>query len=209
MTHAQRRLRHPLRAHVSLGNTMLGSIANISLTPDYTCSEDMPCRTACYAQRCYERWPDVRMAWDANFVLAMTNPEEYFGQIIAEIKRRQVKYFRWHVGGDIIGQWYLEGMKRVARECDKTKFLCYTKRVDLDFSGLPANLVIRVSMWPGWGNPSATELPKAWIQVGDEPDPRMPADAYRCDDSNVLHCTECLFCWRSKRDVVFRLRDGR
>lgn len=187
---------------ISNGNSKLGSIPNVSLIPGRDCG-DVPCKRECYALKAWRQYKDTRAAWTRNSRAAHSDPAEYFGQLRDYLNRKNPRWFRWHVAGDILSQSYLESMKSIASDFPKTRFLAFTKRHDLRYANLPSNLAIVFSFWPGWGTEEKvreTGLPIAWMQNGEES--RVPTTAVECPGS----CENCAMCWNLKainRDVVF------
>lgn len=181
---------------ISEGNSKLGGIPNVSLPPVKTCANCSECRKDCYALKSWRQYKNVRDAWGANYALVSKAPAVYFGGIQAYCKSWRPKFFRWHVAGDILGQGYLDLMSATARACPDTRFLCFTKRHDLDYSGIPENLRIRFSLWPGMVDPGPG-IPRAWMQDGTET--RIPKGATKCPGS----CEKCKACFNSTRDVYF------
>ena len=200
------------KIHISQGNTKIGKTLNISLPPGKTClqqnSKPTPCYyDGCYARQSFKQYPPVRHAWSENLKAYEEDPVNYFSQICTEIGNRNPNYFRWHVGGDIPDQKYLDGMVSVARIFPAIQFLAFTKKYDLDYMEVtkyPAsnNLKIVFSVWSSMGLPeNKHEFPLAWLSH----DPRIPKDKL------ILHCPgqceECRFsCWvklDSETDVVF------
>lgn len=187
---------------ISIGNTKLGNIPNVSLTPRLSCGNSCKCRDGeCYARKVYNRRPAVKKRWDDNLTLAITNPIQYFQSIHDQIPSLNSVYFRWHVGGDILNQEYLEGMKVIAADFPSMRFLCFTKQYYLNFTGCPRNLRIILSAWPGYPMPK-TKLPVAYMQDNEKSEHRIPAGAKKCAGS----CHDCSACWHMKRGdaVVFR-----
>ena len=204
-----------MTVHISSGNSKLGKhIPNISLPPGYTCVKGVPCAEAssCYAHKAWRQYPNVRRAWTENLIHFMMQPENYFIQIQQYLWLHKPKRFRWHVAGDIPNQDYLEHMILIAKLNRLTAFLCFTKRYELSYSGLPSNLSIIASAWPGYSIvhvPWTAEainyvtggfLPIAWCQDGTET--RIPHDAIACPGS----CDGCDECWslrQTGKDVWF------
>jgi len=198
-----------MSVHISHGNRKLGKhIANISLPPGATCPKGVPCaNSSCYAHKAWRQYPNVRRAWGENLAEYVMNPRGYFAQITDYLWKHRPERFRWHVAGDIPNQEYLDYMKLTARLHRLTQFLCFTKRYDYDYGGLPSNLSIIISAWPGYGIvhvPYSSEgggtrgtLPIAWCQDGSET--RIPLGAYECPGS----CETCAHCWTTTRDVWF------
>lgn len=187
----------PLRVHVVWGNTKIGQTGNVSLPPVVCCKPGVPCATGgCYAKRSYCLW-GARPAWDENLALLQEDREEYFTQIGEAIARKAFPFFRWHVGGDIVDQDYLDQMCHVAEAFPDTHFMAYTKQYDLRFT-LPENLVVIASMWPGYGDPDRITLPRFWMQDGTEY--RVPSSAFTCPGS----CEECRVCWWLGRSTGYQ-----
>lgn len=184
-----------VKVHISPGNMKIGKIPNISLLPGGCCADDAPCRNECYAMKAYKLYPGTRAAWGENTALADCDPCEYFGQIKQFLFKKKPEFFRWHVAGDILNGKYLQDMIDIANLFRETKFLAFTKRLDLLWQGteaikqLPANLTLIQSMWPGWGTP-IDGYPVAWMQDGRET--RIPSTAFVCPGN----CTACgQMCW--------------
>lgn len=186
--------------------TKMGSIPSVSLTPIDTCPTDVPCaacKNGCSAHRLLKLRKAARQAWANNTTIARQDPERFFQATKGFIIGQGCKFFRFHVGGDIPSQDYLDRMADLARELPGVRFLCFTKNHHLQFTNLPPNLTIVASMWPGWGNPhhpNIARLPKAWVR--DATETRIPNDAIECGGG----CDTCGMCWalpQLQRDVVF------
>jgi len=192
-----------MSVHISRGNTKLGKhTANISLPPVATCPKGAPCANdCCYALKAWKQYPNVRHAWGSNLAEYVMNANGYFASITNWIWHHKPVYFRWHVAGDIPNQEYLDYMKALGRLHKTTSFLCFTKRYELAYAGLPPNLSILASAWPGHGIVHVPNghgfLPIAWCQDGTET--RIPHDAYECPGN----CERCRVCWHTTRDVWF------
>lgn len=191
------------KVSISCGNSKLGDVPNVSLIPGQDCG-DVPCKRECYAMKAWRLYPNVRQAWQTNSAMAHQNRDAYFTAIEGFLAHHQPTYFRWHAAGDILDQDYLANMIRIAQAFPAIHFLCFTKRHDLDFTGLPDNLAVVFSMWRGWGDVAkarALGLGVAWMDDGT--DPRIPPDAIKCPGG----CDTCAKCWnlpRLGRDVVFK-----
>jgi hypothetical protein len=184
---------------ISSGNTKLGNMHNISLTPIKGCVNCQACKKSCYALKAYKMYANTRKAWNGNLRLARKDRCEYFAQIYLYLMKHKPKFFRWHVAGDILDQAYLDAMIGVAIDTPQTKFLCFTKAHHLNFKDLPENLSIVLSMWPTMPIP-AINLPKAWMQDGTET--RMPRNAIECP-GNCETCGMCFALKKLGRDVMF------
>jgi len=191
-----------LKIHVSLGNSKLGRIANISLPPIQTCRVGTPCHRRCYAIRSWQMSANVRKAWQENLDVYKSDSNVYFEQIRLWLYENKPRFFRFHVAGDIPDAQYWQGLLALCSRMPMVKFLVFTKRFDLDFSMKSPNLSVVLSMWPGMADPRHLDLPRAWCQDGTED--RVPAGALECPGD----CINCGACWGlAKRgiDVVFPL----
>ena len=180
---------------ISNGNSKMGEIKSVSLPPVTTCRPDAPCIKSCYARRLL-RYPNVRNAYENNLQLYRENPSLYFDSIVkvAETQR----FFRWHVSGDIPDIDYFRYMCGVARTCENTKFLCFTKKYEIvnEFikqGGLvPDNLIIIFSVWQGLKLVNPYDFPVALVV------PREHKGLYGDDEcnGNCLYCAvNNLRCW--------------
>ena len=186
---------------ISEQNAKLGRICNISVEPIASCPNSILCREFCYAKPIYDRLEVVRAAWGGNWEMFKNSPRNYRDSIIYMInhgKRGTSGLFRWHVGGDIVNQEYLQGMMEVADKTPELQHLAFTKSYHLDFSGIPGNMHIVASAWAG--SPINTELPIAYVSELDN----------RVEDHEVIHdclgnCRECRKCWEAKNGEAIRL----
>jgi hypothetical protein len=193
---------------VSIGNSKIGGILNISLPPIKSCKPSAPCRHDCYALKAYRNYKTARTAWDNNFRSWKNDPSGFETELTAVIEKKQPIFFRWHVSGDIPAMGYLRMMIRVAEAFPGVKFLAFTKRYDFVRSlaeSIPDNLQIVLSTWPCSTAPSSPKLAKfhrAWVDNGKET--RIPADAIECFGD----CESCGMCWNLStlgRDIFFRI----
>jgi hypothetical protein len=165
-----------------------------------TC-QGMRCFSHCYAMKGRCASPATQNAWAENWLLFSKTPDHFFGEIERALSRkRKPGYFRWHVGGDIPSQSYLEGIRWLARTNRGWRFALYTKRFDLDWKdalGTP-NLHIRFSRWPSLGiNPpkGMAHLPSFWT-CSSAP---FKNDCLKCPGS----CADCRACWNPKPRVIW------
>jgi len=191
----------PLQLHISEKNSKIGAIPNISLTPGVSCVPGIPCvSTGCYALKAYNRYPNVRKAWDENLAYYKENSVKFFTDLSSYLRENSCERFRFFVGGDFVDEEFYFLSAAVARVYSETKFLAFSKRYNYDYSKRPENLQIILSVWPGWTLPENTDLPWAWLEC----DPRRPkTDFFMCGGS----CSECSHqCWyaiNSRFPVVF------
>jgi hypothetical protein len=171
----------------------------------------MPCyREGCYALKSYRHRPSVRFGWWKNLTHYIFNPDGYFRMVTDVISRkRNNKFFRWHTGGEIPDQEYLDGMFEVARNLPKTHFLAFTKKYYLDFSNKPSNLEIVPSSWPKFKMPHQKlreqGLSIAWMDDGTDNRRirKNQRNAFECPGD----CSKCRVCWfasRNGKDIIFK-----
>jgi len=193
---------------ITNGNTKLGKrCGNLSLRPIADCGSNCSyCAKTCYARKFYSR-PSVKAAWTANSVAYRAADQSGdWGEVEAAVdaylqRRPDMRTFRIHVAGDFLSQSHLDSWRRIARRHTSVRFLAFTKRFDLSWANLPANLVIIFSMWPGMPD-TAPAGPRCWVQDGTET--RVPRSAIECGGS----CEQCGMCWNLRalrRDVVIHV----
>jgi hypothetical protein len=188
---------------VSKGNKKIGfDTPNVSLPPIIACQKGVPCASqGCYAVGVWNQYPNVRRAWMHNLGVLNHNFDKYFSDIRGYLLHKDPPYFRWHVGGDIPSQRYLDAMVVVADAFPKTQMLAFTKNYTLDLSKCPTNLAVIPSMWPQYG-PNDIDRPKAWLWDPKNEDHRVMSNYYECNTK----CTDCYACWHIGeigKDVVF------
>lgn len=187
---------------IAKGNTKMGRVPSISLPPIKACSRCAAkyCGKACYAMKAYRMYKQTKAAYDRNYEVARTDPNEYFRQVEAFLARVKPSFFRFHVSGDFLDQDYVNRAYVLARKFPEIKFLAFTKRFELSFAGRPENFTIVFSAWPGMHMRRRAGIQVAWMQDGTET--RVPANALECPGN----CETCAMCWNLstiKRDVVF------
>jgi hypothetical protein len=136
-------------------------------------------------------WPEVRKAWDDNFLAAVEHRKYYFDSIRRYLLRHRPKYFRWHVSGDILSQDYFDHMLNIAQDYFFVQFLVFTKNYNLSIPNtLPYNLSLIFSAWPGVKLPT-TSHPIAFIE---HPKEKRTHNVVRCPG----HCETCRACWSAR-----------
>lgn len=187
------------RVSIVSGNSKLGLIDNISLTPGSTCAAGVPCRRVCYAMKAWQQYPKVRRAWKGNEKTARDNPEYFFDCIDKYLVKKEPRFFRIHVAGDFFSRDYLTGWYTVARKHPGTRFLAFTKRYDLlNTPGRPGNFQMIVSAWPGLRLPR-TRLPIAYMQDGTETRVKNALECPGCCET----CGMCFNLSSTGKSVVF------
>lgn len=117
-----------VKVSISNANSKMGNVASVSTLPFITCPARCAdsCGSACYAAKLANLRPNVLRSYANNTALAMLRPELYWAQV--ELAVLAVRYFRFHVSGDIMSRDYFQHMIDIARRNPKTEILCFTKR---------------------------------------------------------------------------------
>ena len=187
-----------LTISVSLGNSKIGKVLNVSLAPVVDCPVCSMCENECYdIIDC--RYTFTLLARARNSVIWELAPDQYFDQIEEAIKHHpSYEYFRFHVGGDIPNMNYLERMIELCKAHPKIRFWTYTKvyglvnmyvknHGDSKESAIPANLSIMFSEWRGYRMTNPYGFPEFKAIYSDEPEP-----------AGIMECTgDCRICEES------------
>lgn len=198
------------RIRISSQNSKMGPVASVSLLPYLTCPDCVAtsCGPKCYAARFATRRPGTLRAWAINTALALFKPNEFWKQIAEFVQG--VRFFRFHVGGEMPTKAYLHHVVDVATATPKTDFLMFTKRFDwvnewIDKNGpLPENLHILFSAWQGLEPENPHNMPET--------------NVYSCADEirdDWKQCGGCCFncacrgvgCWQAKHGdtIAFKI----
>lgn len=190
------------------GNGKVGHIKNVSMPPVVSCSGVCAqCAGHCYDGRAVLQYPDTAAARARNWSIYTRDPAGYFAQILAVVQRMRRRFFRWHVGGEIVDRRYLEGMVSIARAVPRVTFLVFTKRHALvnDYcaehggrEAIPENLRVIFSAWPGSPLVNPYSFPVSAPYVGARP------HGWTGCPGNCEHCAEHgRGCWTaSSGDVI-------
>ena len=181
-------------------NRKLGSIPTFSTAPIISCGNCSGCKHDCYAlKNMFVFRESIRKSWIKNFAIAKHNRAQVWADIDKFLTKKQPRTFRYHVSGDILDQQYLNSMSDMAKKHSNTKFLAFTKMYHLDYSDIPDNLKIVVSVWPGMEFDNPNNFPLAFVQDGTE---TRVENALECEGT----CETCGMCWDLKnigKNVVF------
>lgn len=182
------------------GNEKVGHIKNVSQPPVISCrGVCAECGGDCYDGRAVLQYPDTAAARGRNWSIYCRDPLAYIGQIIGTVRRMRKRFFRWHVGGEIVDGLYFRLMVATARLAPRVTFLCFTKRHKLvadelaamgGRDALPSNLRLILSAWPGLPLYNPYNLPVSAPYAGDK-----PRTWYGCPGN----CEDCaarnIGCW--------------
>ena len=143
-----------MHVYISAGNRKTGfAVPSVSLVPVADCGNCSACSGLCYDLRNDCIYNGVMNTRAKNSAIARTQLDRYFHEI--KIACGAFRFFRWHIGGDILSAAYLQGMIGTALACPHCTFLAFTKRFDLVNAfitaggSIPSNLQIIFSAWPG------------------------------------------------------------
>lgn len=198
-----------MRVSISPGNSKMGSIPSVSLPAIKTC-RSCGCASKCYAAKLERLRPSVRRAYQNNLEILMEDPDTYWREVEAAIMLS--RFFRFHVSGDIKTPDYFEKMVSVSRKNKHCQILCFTKQFEYvntylaaHQEGLPDNLHVIFSGWPGLEMDNPFCLPEAHVLFKDGTT-TAKEDAIPCNGN----CTECAVidggCWtlKSGQQIVFK-----
>lgn len=161
------------KVSISNANSKMGAVSSVSLLPFITCPACCAntCGPDCYAAKLANLRPSVLKAWARNTAILFDRPADYWQQVEQAIVA--VRFFRFHVAGDIVNRDYFKHVAAIAQRNPHTEILLFTKRFDavntfLQESGgnLPCNLHV---MFSGWAN-------------------LAPANPYNLPETNVYTC---------------------
>jgi len=185
---------------ISKGNSKMGNIPSVSLTPVVTCTNCESCKKDCYAKKMCRIYPTVAKSYNNNLEILRTDRNAYFAQVTAYAMTSA--YFRWHVAGDIVDTDYLDRMCKTARIAKNCRFLAFTKNWDVvndyfDTHKKPRNLQIVFSLpFDGQKVNNYHNFPTAEvIKKGDEPKPHHKVCGGNCTEC----CCKGIGCWELKK----------
>lgn len=197
---------------ISNGNRKMGSVASVSLLPFLTCPSccKHTCGKDCYAAKIAKLYPSTLKAYAKNTALAIHFPAVYWAQVNQAI--RGVRFFRFHVSGDIINKTYFSEMVKAAQNNPHTEILVFTKKHDvvnnwIDNNGaLPENLHVLFSGWENLDPVNPHDLPEANVLPKNATENDLAENQVFCGGN----CFECacrgVGCWQAEKGqcVVFR-----
>lgn len=198
-----------IRVRISRENSKMGPVASVSMLPYLTCPARCreTCGPKCYAAKLAVLRANVRDSWAHNTALAMINPEAYWQGVREAV--RGVRFFRFHVAGDILSAAYLAEMIATARDNPHTEILAFTKRFELvnrwiNSNGpLPANLHLLFSGWTNLDPINPHSLPETNVIPRGED----PADSWKICGGNCFSCAcRGVGCWQAQQGDVIAFR---
>jgi hypothetical protein len=195
---------------ISNSNSKMGKVASVSLLPFVGGCPDVcskTCGEKCYAAKLALLRPSRMKSWAYNTALAIYKPLVYWEGV--ERAAAKVKYFRFHVSGDILNPAYFHHMVAVAKRLPGTEFLAFTKKWDVvnDFLSLgnvlPSNLHIMYSGWIGLTPANPYNMPETNVF----PRNGAPAEGWKVCGGNCFNCAaRGVGCWAAQEGDVIAFR---
>jgi len=179
-------------------------VPSVSLIPVADCHNCAKCSNGCYDVRHCCLWGTVQKGRAINSAIAHEDMERYFHEIAERVKF--MRFFRFHIGGDILSFWYFEHMVDIARRTQTCDFLVFTKMFGIvnhwiDKNGeLPQNLHVIFSDWRGMKMDNPHGLPVSSPKWSDgTTGPNVTDRQFMCPGD----CSQCATvgegCWAAKK----------
>lgn len=195
---------------ISNANSKMGAVASVSLLPFLSCPGRCAgtCGAKCYAAKLANLRPAVLKSYARNQALAMYAPEIFWSQVNAAVMA--VRYFRFHVSGDILSADYFAHMVEIARNNEKTEILVFTKRYEIvnawiaENGELPENLHILFSGWNNLEPENPHKLPETNVFKTEE----EIRENWKICGGNCFECAcRGVGCWQAGKGetVAFKL----
>lgn len=199
-----------VKVSISNANSKMGNVASVSTIPFLTCPGccKETCGKKCYAAKLANLRPSVLKSYAMNTAIAMLKPAEYWKQVNAAICA--VRFFRFHVSGDIMNTEYFRNMISCAVDNPKTEILVFTKRYDIvnawiDNGGaIPENMHI---LFSGWKN-LAPENPHNFPETNVFKTETEIRDSWKICGGNCFNCAcRGVGCWQTGKGetIAFKM----
>jgi len=190
--------------YISEGNRRM-KIPTFSLISRHTCpnATDL-CKRYCYAKKA-EIYHNPFISRLDNTFSSIKNT--FIEDIIKVISKKNCKYLRIHESGDFYSQQYLEKWFEICKRFPNITFLCYTQMYNLNWNGIPSNLIRYWSIWP-----DSKGVPKEGLKAyvidngkGKIPSIQLPEAIHHCHKGKTLTCENCLYCFNGNGNVAFKI----
>ena len=199
-----------LKVRISASNSKMGNVASVSTLPYITCNARCKdtCGAKCYAAKLANMRPSVLYAYAINTALASKRPDIYWNAIDLECKA--VRYFRFHVSGDIMNAEYFRRMIETAKNNPGTEILCFTKQYEIvnqwiDENGaIPQNMHILFSEWCNLESINPHNMPKTNVFRSEN---NIKPDWKLCG-GNCFNCAcRGVGCWQAQNGdtIAFKM----
>lgn len=177
-----------LKLVFSNGNRKIGRVLNISTAAIITCKCNV-CHGICYDIKACIQYQNVRNARAKNTALLLKDRDEFFRQIDEKMsRRRRNKYFRFHVGGEILDADYFRRMVEIARNHPDFTIWTYTKfyKAVNDYvekygrESIPENMTVMFSEWRGFPMVNPYGFPEFRVVFKDDEVKPSPDSVWYC-----------------------------
>ena len=118
-----------LHLTISKGNTKVGRIPNLSLTPVESCPGMTEACVDCYACAYMRRFTSTAVAYAKNLALCQDTGTDagWKVDLIRFLSRTRPAAFRIHVAGDFFSVEYVQAWAQICRMFPQTRFLAFTR----------------------------------------------------------------------------------
>lgn len=114
-----------LHVKISHENSKTGAgVSNVSLIPVADCPNCKACEKGCYDVRHDCIRDNVAKNRAINSAILWVDPAKYFAEI--EKACKFLRFFRWHIGGDMVSRSYFLHVLEIAQRCPHCEFLIFT-----------------------------------------------------------------------------------
>lgn len=195
---------------ISGGNNKMGKVASVSLLPILTCPKRCKetCGKKCYAKKLCALRPTVANSYAKNTAIAIHSTKAYFKAINKAVQN--IRYFRYHVSGDIPNKEYFRHMIKTAIDNENVSFLCFTKQYEIvnewikENGKIPGNLHILFSEWTNLKAINPYNLPTTNVYEKEE----EIKDNWKLCGGNCLNCAcRGVGCWQANNGetIAFKI----
>lgn len=193
------------RVRISHDNSKMGPVASVSLLPFYTCPGVCAhtCGRDCYAAKLANLRPAVLWSYAVNTAILVVNPASFWEQVNAAIAA--VRYFRFHVAGDIRNSEYFRDIVQTAADHPHTEILMFTKHFHVvnnyvethggnRAAAIPENLHVMFSAWAGLDPVNPYHFPETVVYTTES----EISDSWKMCGGNCFECAcRGVGCWQA------------
>ena len=195
---------------ISFGNSKMGKVASVSTLPVVTCPNrcNGTCGTKCYAKKLCMLRPNVLKCYATNTAIASISPTSYFKAINDTMKT--VRFFRYHVSGDIMGYKYFRSMVRSALNNPHCEVLVFTKQYEIinkwieSGNTIPKNMHVLFSEWQNLKSINPYNFPTTNVYSNES---EIKPNWILCN-GNCLDCAiKGTHCWKAQKGqtIAFKI----
>lgn len=186
-------------------------VPSVSLIPVADCGNCELCARGCYDVRHVCMYKQTKAQRANNSALLKYDRLRYFEEIA--MHAHFLRFFRWHVGGDIKDMDYLERMVKVAKEVPGCEFLVFTKMFRIverylkENGEFPENFHLILSGWKGDKTTNPYRLPVSTPVWPDGEKSGMATEKEIWCGGNCADCAACHGgCWGAQKGdtVLFK-----